>query len=301
MKTPNKIRLESLTEINGLYCWAEKPFTGVAFEALPNKELASIVIEHGKATGNRNYVPAYFECPEDLPQLDISDYVLNDTYGSGCYYITHHEQPFTGLAFDFDPDTGWCYSEYFYVNGGEAYSSDTSYYEDDTGVLTQLTFYTFTLENRLFYENYTWFPDERIKGIDVFNSEKKQSFCDLSFIESGEVCRFSPGKSFSEEMTAQLFYWPFKNTLREMVFAPETTLADTEVNDDLLRFFMNYGSFRQVKKLRFYKTSVTPELAHSLTASHGLEVEYIPREEKKESSRTSSLADRLSDLFRAKK
>ena len=301
MKTPNKIRLESLTEINGLYCWAEKPFTGIAFEALPNKELASIAIEHGKVTGNKNYVPAYFECPEDLPQLDISDYVLNDTYGSGSYYITHHEQPFTGLAFDFDPDTGWCYSEYFYVNGGEAYSSDTGYYEDDTGVLIWLSLGSSALENRPFYENYRWFPDEHVKRIEVFNVEIKQSFCDISFVESGEVCRFDLGKSFSEEMTAQLFYWPFKNTLREMVFAPETTLADTEVDNDLVRFFIENGSFRQVKKLRFYKTSVTPELAHSLTASHGLEVEYIPREEKKHNPRSSSLADRFCDLFRSKK
>lgn len=301
MKTPNKIRLESLTEINGLYCWAEKPFTGVAFEALPNKELASIVIEHGKSTGNGSYVPAYFECPEDLPQLDISDYVLNDTYGSGCYYVKHHEQPFTGLAFDFDPDTGWCYSENFYVNGSEEHSCDTGYYEEGGGVVIWLHLSSSESCKRAFYEYYSWFPDERIKKIEVTDVQTKQSFCNLSFIESGEVRWFKLGKSFSEELTPQLFYWPFKNMLREIVFAPETTLVDTEVNDDLMRFFIENGSFRQVKKLSFFKTSVTPELAHSLTTSYGLEVEYIPREEKKESSRTSSLADRLSGLFRAKK
>ena len=101
MKTPNKIRLESLTEKNGLYCWAEKPFTGIAFKALAENELAPVVIEAGKVESGKKYVPAYFDCPENLPLLDISDYVLNDTYGSGSYYITHHEQPFTGLAFDF--------------------------------------------------------------------------------------------------------------------------------------------------------------------------------------------------------
>ncbi len=73
------------------------------------------------------------------------------------------------------------------------------------------------------------------------------------------------------------------------------------MNDELLRFFMRHGSLHQVKKLEFYKTSVTPELAHGLTASHGLEVEYIPREDKKHSAPAPSLANRFLDLFRSKK
>ena len=301
MKTPNKIRLESLTEINGLYCWAEKPFTGIAFKALAENELASVVIEAGKVVSKKKYVPAYFDCPENLPLLDISDYVLNDTYGSGSYYITHHEQPFTGLAFDFDPDTGWCYSEYFYENGGEAYSSDTGYYEEGGGVVIWLHLSSSESCKRAFYEYYSWFPDERIKKIEVTDVQTKQSFCDLSFMESGEVRWFKLGKCFSEELASQLFYWPFKDMLREIVFAPETTLARTEVDNDLVRFFIENGSFRRVRKLKLYETSVTPDLADSLTTSLGLEVEYIPREDKKHSAPAPSLANRFLDLFRSKK
>lgn len=271
MKSPPKTSMACLKMQGGLYYWAGLPFTGVAFNHLADRELESFILENGQIVG-KNYVPAYFDCPNGLPQIDITDYILDDTYGSGWYYVVHNGQPYTGLAFDCDPTCdGYCSSEFLFVDGVISYQSQTGY-DGPLGILTSLDLEPNGFKKRTFFESYEWFLNESIKRIDVIHYGLKKNFCNLLFDELGAVRWFMPGKNFSEQQTAELFCWPFKDMLREIVFSTETVLAREAMNDDLLRLFMANDSFRQVKKVDFFKTNVSPELAKSLVRSQGIEV-----------------------------
>ena len=264
MKTPLKVRIEILENKNGVYYFSGQLFTGIAFQSNEHKELSSFLIKGGHMIGN-NYSPAYFGYRHTGIELDITDYVYDDIYGSQGYVVKHREQHYTGLAYYFDYESGICESEFIFLDGNIACESC----EDIEQTITSLWLTTNDQKEQEFCENYQWLGDEKIVLISI-----TRDFCDIAYNEDGLVCRFSFGENFSDEKTKHFFAWPYSNLLNEIVFSETVSFAKKEITVELINHFLKNGALKNTKSIRFFRTSIPKEFATMLKSKYNIDTTF---------------------------